>query len=58
MDMVAEGITATTVVHEIAADREIDMPITDAVCRLLRGEADPLSLVNEIMTRAPKREGT
>jgi glycerol-3-phosphate dehydrogenase len=33
------------------------MPITDAVHRLLYQEADPLALVDEIMTRAPKREG-
>jgi glycerol-3-phosphate dehydrogenase (NAD(P)+) len=57
MDMVAEGVYATTIVHEIARDRGIEMPITEAVVRLLRGEADPLSLVGQIMTRAPKREG-
>ena len=57
MDMVAEGVHATTVVHEIARDRGIEMPITATVVRLLNGEADPLSLVQEIMTRAPKREG-
>jgi glycerol-3-phosphate dehydrogenase (NAD(P)+) len=56
MDMVAEGVYATTIVHEIASERRIEMPITEAVHRLLRGEADPLSLVEEIMTRAPKRE--
>jgi len=56
MDMVAEGVYATTIVHEIACDRGIEMPITEAVYRLLHGEADPLSLVEQIMTRAPKRE--
>jgi len=57
MTMVAEGIHATRIVHEISREHEIEMPITDAVARLLSGEADPLSLVDEIMTRAPKREG-
>jgi len=57
MDMVAEGVYATTIVHEMACERGIEMPITEAVHRLLHGEADPLSLVDEIMTRAPKREG-
>lgn len=57
MDMVAEGVYATTIVHEIARDRGIEMPITEAVYRLLHDEADPLSLVEQIMTRAPKREG-
>jgi glycerol-3-phosphate dehydrogenase (NAD(P)+) len=56
MNMVAEGVHATTIVHEIARDCEIEMPITEAVYRLLHGEADPLSLVEQIMTRAPKRE--
>jgi len=57
MDMVAEGVHATSIVHEMASDRGIDMPITDAVHRLLLGDSDPLSLVEQIMTRAPKREG-
>jgi glycerol-3-phosphate dehydrogenase (NAD(P)+) len=56
MDMVAEGVYATAIVHEIASERGIEMPITEAVYRLLQGEADPLSLVEQIMTRAPKRE--
>jgi len=57
MDMVAEGIYATQVVHEMARDQKIDMPITEAVHRLLAGHAAPLELVDQIMTRAPKREG-
>jgi len=56
MTMVAEGVFATDVVAELAREKNIDMPITNAVHRLLRGEADPLSLVSEMMTRAPKRE--
>ncbi len=57
MDMVAEGLHATALIHELAAKRGIDMPITAAVQRLLTEQADPLSLVDEIMTRAPKRDG-
>jgi len=57
MEMVAEGVHATKVVHEIAQGKGIEMPITDAVFRLLYRGADPLNLVEEIMTRAPKREG-
>ena len=56
MTMIAEGVFAADIVYELARERDIDMPITNAVCRLLRGEADPLSLVTEIMTRSPKRE--
>jgi len=56
MEMVAEGVHVAGIVHELAAERGIEMPITDAVLRLLRGEADPIALVDEIMTRDPKRE--
>lgn len=56
MTMIAEGVFATDIVYELAYEKGIDMPITSAVHRLLRGEADPLSLVNEMMTRSPKRE--
>jgi glycerol-3-phosphate dehydrogenase (NAD(P)+) len=57
MEMVAEGVFATQVVRAIAAEKGIEMPITEAVDRLLHGEAEPLTLVDEIMTRAPKTEG-
>lgn len=57
MPMVAEGIYATTIVYEIASEQGVEMPITDAVYRLLHEGADPLALVEEIMTRAPKQEG-
>jgi glycerol-3-phosphate dehydrogenase len=33
------------------------MPITDVVFRILYEGASPLPLVDEIMTREPKREG-
>lgn len=56
MPMVAEGVYATTIVHEIASEKGVEMPITDAAYRLLYEGADPLCLVEEIMTRAPKQE--
>jgi len=56
MTMVAEGVFATGIVRDMAAARRVEMPITEAVARLLAGEADPPTLVEEIMTRAPKRE--
>ncbi|UCF09684.1 MAG: NAD(P)-dependent glycerol-3-phosphate dehydrogenase [Candidatus Bipolaricaulota bacterium] len=55
MTMVAEGVHATGIVHRLAHERGIEMPITDAVRQLLDGAA-PLDLVDKIMTRAPKRE--
>ena len=56
MSMVAEGIYATKIVHTLARERRIEMPITEAVHRLLFEKADPLPLVDEIMTRTPKQE--
>jgi len=56
MTMVAEGVFAADIVHALASENNIDMPITNAVYRMLRGETDPHSLVAEIMTRTPKRE--
>ena len=56
MNGVAEGIYATEIVRRMAKDRGIDMPITEAVGQLLEGKVDPLQLVDQIMTRAPKRE--
>ena len=56
MAMVAEGVYATDVVHQLAGETGIDMPITDAVWRLLHGKSDPIALVNEIMSRPPKEE--
>lgn len=56
MTMVAEGIYATKIIHTLAQKSGIEMPITDAVYRLLFEKADPLTLVDEIMTRSPKQE--
>ena len=56
MVMVAEGVFATRIVRDMARARGIEMPITEAVDRMLDGTADALSLVDEIMTREPKAE--
>lgn len=57
MVMVAEGVFATNIVRDLARSRGIEMPITEAVARLLEENVDPLSLVDAIMTREPKVEG-
>ena len=54
--MIAEGVFAADIVYDLACEKNVDMPITTAVYRMLRGETNPLSLVTEIMTRTPKRE--
>jgi len=56
MTMVAEGVFAADIVYDVSCENNIDIPITTAVYRMLRGETNPLSLVTDIMTRTPKRE--
>ena len=56
MKMVAEGVYATEIVHTLAGEKKIEMPITDAVYRILRQGASPREMVDEMMNRALKQE--
>ncbi len=56
MEMVAEGVYATEVVHGLAKELGVEMPITEAVYEVLYRGADPLEKLEELMTRAPKLE--
>ena len=56
MKMVAEGVYATKIVHLLAEEKKIEMPITEAVYRILYQGADPQDMVEEMMTRPPKHE--
>lgn len=53
---VAEGAFTAPVLARIARERRIDMPIVDAVDRLLKGAAID-SVVEELLARPPKSEG-
>jgi glycerol-3-phosphate dehydrogenase (NAD(P)+) len=53
---VAEGAFTAPVLARIAGERGIDMPIVDAVDRLLKGAAID-SVVEELLARPPKTEG-
>ncbi len=48
---VAEGASTAPVLQQDARARNIDMPIVDAVCALLAGEADVQSVVTQLMKR-------
>ncbi|HZV10503.1 MAG TPA: NAD(P)H-dependent glycerol-3-phosphate dehydrogenase, partial [Novosphingobium sp.] len=48
---VAEGAASAPVLAAMARDRHIAMPIVDAVCRLLRGEAPARQVVSELLAR-------
>ncbi len=56
MKMVAEGVPATKIVHRLAIEEDIEMPITAAVYHLLYEEGDPFTIVDALMTRPLKRE--
>ena len=56
MDMVAEGVRTTQSVKELARHHDIEMPITEAVHRVLFEDQRPEDMVDELMTRSAKRE--
>lgn len=56
MVMVAEGVTTTKAVYELAQKLGVEMPITAAVYEMLFHGKNPTELVYELMTREPKEE--
>lgn len=48
---VAEGASTAPVLQQDAKTRQVNMPIVDAVCALLTGEADVQSVVTQLMKR-------
>ena len=53
---VAEGVGTAREVQRLAARHGAEMPITEAVCRLLDGEIRPEEAVDSLMRRDPKAE--
>jgi glycerol-3-phosphate dehydrogenase (NAD(P)+) len=53
---VAEGAHTAPVLSRIAAERGVDMPIVDAVARLLSGEAEVGSVLEGMLSRPPRAE--
>jgi len=56
MDMVAEGVRTTQSVYDLAQQHDIEMPITEAVHRVLFEGQRPEDMVDELMSRSAKRE--
>jgi glycerol-3-phosphate dehydrogenase len=53
--MTVEGLTTAPVLRDLSHRLEIELPITNGVCAVLRG--DPLhELVGNLMRRAPTAE--
>ncbi len=53
---VAEGAFTAPVLHRIALERDIDMPIVGAVNELLEGEVQIDELLDTLLSRPPGDE--
>lgn len=56
MTMVAEGVRTTRSVYQWATKQKVEMPITEAVYRVLFEEMNPADAVQHLMTRETKDE--
>ncbi|GIP37486.1 glycerol-3-phosphate dehydrogenase [NAD(P)+] [Paenibacillus sp. J31TS4] len=56
MGMVVEGVKTTKAARDLAHRHGVEMPITEALYRVLFEEMDPKSAVEELMDRLPKHE--
>jgi glycerol-3-phosphate dehydrogenase (NAD(P)+) len=56
MASVAEGVSTTRSVRELARRHNVEMPITDAVYEVLFENKDVLEALTELMSRGPKPE--
>lgn len=56
MDAVAEGVTTARSVHDLAEKRDIEMPITAEVFRVLFDGRSPAEATNSLMLRPPRGE--
>ena len=56
MNMVAEGIKTTKSVYDWSKKLNVEMPITEAVYRILFEEEDPKDMLYDLMTRNAKEE--
>lgn len=56
MREVVEGVRTAPAAARLASDHGVEMPITEAISRLLGGETDPKTLLRELMTRQLKVE--
>ena len=56
MNMVAEGVKTTKSVYDWALRNNVEMPITEAVYKVLFQNVEPRDALYELMTRNPKEE--
>ncbi len=51
LGQVAEGVRTTRIVYEFAKEREVEMPITESIYKIISGEWTPEQGVAHLMTR-------
>ncbi|MCF7803580.1 MAG: NAD(P)H-dependent glycerol-3-phosphate dehydrogenase [Candidatus Marinimicrobia bacterium] len=56
MKMVAEGVKTTKSVHQMAAELNVEMPISEEVHNVLFHDKDPHQAITDLMTREPVHE--
>ena len=53
---IAEGVRSAKEVARLAAERKVEMPVSDAVNAVLDGKLSPAAAVERLLAREPKRE--
>jgi glycerol-3-phosphate dehydrogenase (NAD(P)+) len=53
---VAEGVQSAAAVRDLAREKAIEMPITEAVCAVLFGGSSPAQAVRQLLARDPRAE--
>jgi len=54
--MIVEGIPTAEAARHLAGKRGVEMPITEAICRIVSGEVPPEVALSDLMTRDKKHE--
>lgn len=54
---VAEGVRCAQAVRALATERDVDMPIADAVASVLFDGVSPQEMVDQLLARDPREEG-
>ncbi|MDR1952890.1 MAG: NAD(P)H-dependent glycerol-3-phosphate dehydrogenase [Clostridiales Family XIII bacterium] len=54
--MVVEGIYTAEAAYDLSRKLAVDMPITESICKVIRGEMDARAALNSLMNRPKRRE--
>lgn len=56
MGMIVEGVSTTKAAYELAAQKNVELPITTAIYEVLYNKADVKAVITELMNRVGKNE--